>query len=226
MKPLDPPVRPRSRLAALARVLGLGRTPATPPRDAERLLGTLLPGFPVTQVRLSRTGDFAVVEGGDDGLALVRLRGGRMAARRLRRPFVLDRQGRVLMIDGAQRSAPPCVVLLEFGGRGTRAGAAADGRRAARLSRWRGCRAKARRRRNRSSFTRRREGAKVVRRTQPAPPQARSAHPERLPGLREQPFLRRVPDTKKWPVCRHTGQRSSAGGTSLGAGPEPRAEHQ
>lgn len=114
MKPLDPPslVR-RSRLAALIDALGLRRRDRAQPREAARLVGALLPGFPVDQVRLTRGGDYAVVEGGDDGLALVRLRGGRIAARRLRRPFVLDRQGRVLMIDSVARSAPPCVVMLD-----------------------------------------------------------------------------------------------------------------
>lgn len=113
MKPLDPPLARRSGLAALVEALGLRRRNRTQPREAARLVGALLPGFPVDQVRLTRGGDFAVVEGGDDGLALVRLRGGRIAARRLRRPFVLDRQGRVLMIDSVARSAPPCVVMLD-----------------------------------------------------------------------------------------------------------------
>lgn len=113
MKPLDPPVVRRSGLAALAHALGLRRRRGAQPREAARLVGALLPGFPIADVRLTTGGDFAVVEGGDDGLALVRLRGGRIAARRLRRPFVLDRQGRVLMIDSIGRSAPPCVVMLD-----------------------------------------------------------------------------------------------------------------
>lgn len=113
MKPLDPPVVRRSGLAALARALGLNRRERAQPREAARLVGALLPGFPVGDVRLTDGGDFAVVEGGDDGLALVRLRGGRIAARRLRRPFVIDRQGRVLMIDSLARTAPPCVVMLD-----------------------------------------------------------------------------------------------------------------
>lgn len=113
MKPLDPPIVRRSGLAAIAHALGLRRRAQAQPREAARLVGALLPGFPIDQVRLTRGGDFAVVEGGEDGLALVRLRGGRIAARRLRRPFVLDRQGRVLMIDSVGRSAPPCVVLLD-----------------------------------------------------------------------------------------------------------------
>lgn len=113
MKPLDPPLVRRSGLAALIDALGLRRRDRAQPREAARLVGALLPGFPVHQVRLTRGGDFAVVEGGEDGLALVRLRGGRIAARRLRRPFVLDRQGRVIMIDSLARSAPPCVVMLD-----------------------------------------------------------------------------------------------------------------
>lgn len=113
MKPLDPPLARRSGLAALIEALGFRRRNRTQPREAARLVGALLPGFPVDRVRLTRGGDFAVVEGGDDGLALVRLRGGRIAARRLRRPFVLDRQGRVLMIDSFTRAAPPCVVMLD-----------------------------------------------------------------------------------------------------------------
>jgi hypothetical protein len=114
MKPLDPPpLTRRSGLAALAQALGWRRPARAQPREAARLVGALLPGFPVSEVRLTSGGDFAVVEGGEDGLALVRLRGGRIAARRLRRPFVLDRQGRVLMIDSVARSSPPCVVMLD-----------------------------------------------------------------------------------------------------------------
>ena len=69
MKPLDPPLARRSGLAALVEALGLRRRNRTQPREAARLVGALLPGFPVDQVRLTRGGDFAVVEGGDDGLA-------------------------------------------------------------------------------------------------------------------------------------------------------------